>query len=294
MKILIMGAGRMGSWLVEELCFDHEVAVYDLDVRKLKYLFRSIRLSEPAEIKDFVPELAINAVSINNIQAAYDDALPYLPRECILSDIASVKTGLKDYYEALDRRYVSTHPMFGPTFSDLKNLKDQNAIIIKESDEEGKVFFRRFYRNLGLSVYEYSFDEHDRTIAYSLSIPFASSMVFAACMKNQEAPGGTFKKHLDTATGLLSQDDHLLCEIMFNPHTVMQIEKINSQLSYLTHIIKGRDHEEMVKFLNRLRDNIHGTAGFEGEAPTPAPGDVPGNPGAEKEKILPSDGDRTS
>ena len=29
MRIFVMGAGRMGAWLVEELCLDHEVAVYD-------------------------------------------------------------------------------------------------------------------------------------------------------------------------------------------------------------------------------------------------------------------------
>ena len=293
MKILVMGAGRMGSWLVEELCLDHEVAVYDVDIKKLKYLFKSIRLSGLDEIGDFKPELAINAVSITNIQGAFNDALPYLPEDCILSDIASVKTGLQDYYDTLDRRYVSTHPMFGPTFSDLRNLSDQNAIIIKESDEEGKAFFRSFYGGLGLSVYEYSFEEHDRTIAYSLSIPFASSMVFAACMKNQEAPGGTFKKHLDTATGLLSQDDHLLCEVMFNPHTVMQIEKINSQLSYLTHIIRGRDHEEMVKFLNRLRDNIHGAAGSEGDIQPVALKDALEKPVAKEEKPSPLNGNET-
>ena len=294
MKILTLGAGRMGSWLVEELCFDHEVAVYDVDVKKLKYLFKSIRLSELKEIADFRPEMVINAVSIHNIQKAFQDVLPFLSEDCILSDIASVKTGLKDYYTNLGRRYVSTHPMFGPTFSDLRNLKDQNAIIIQESDEEGKGFFRRFYRNLGLSVYEYSFEEHDRTIAYSLSVPFASSMVFAACMKNQEAPGGTFKKHLDTATGLLSQDDHLLSEIMFNPYTVRQIEKINAQLSYLTHIIKGRDHEEMVKFLNRLRDNIYGSAESQGKDHPPDSTNVSEESTGDKGKNLPPEGNETS
>ena len=43
---------------------------------------------------------------------------------------------------------------------------------------------------------------------------------------------------------------------MFNPHTVKQIEGINSQLSYLTHIIRGRDYEEMKKFLDKLRANM--------------------------------------
>ena len=81
-------------------------------------------------------------------------------------------------------------------------------------------------------------------------------MVFAACMKKQDAPGTTFRKHLDIARGLLSEDNHLLVEVMFNPSTVKQIEEINSRLSYLTHIIRGRDYEEMEKFVNKLRDNI--------------------------------------
>lgn len=294
MRILVLGAGRMGSWLVEEFCLDHEVAVYDVDLRKLKYLFQSTRLSNLGEIREFAPEIAINAVSIPHIKEAFHDALPHLPGECLLSDIASVKTGLKEFYEGLGRRYVSTHPMFGPVFADLRNLKDQNAIIIRESDEEGKRFFRRFYKGLGLGVYEYSFEEHDKTIAYSLSIPFASSMVFAACMKNQEAPGGTFKKHLSTARGLLSQGDHLLCEIMFNPYTVRQIERINSQLSYLTHIIKARDQEEMVKFLNRMRSNIRqaGEPAQEG-SPTALKDDCL-KPPAGREDLSPSGSERTS
>jgi prephenate dehydrogenase len=256
MKILVLGAGHMGAWLVEELCLDHEVAVYDLDRRKLKYFFNVTRFLDPSEVKGFGPELVINAVSIANIHEAFEDFLPYLPNECILSDIASVKAGINELYKTLGRRFVSTHPMFGPTFANVRNLSNENAIIIKESDEEGKAFFHDFYKGLKLNVYEYTFEEHDQTIAYSLSIPFASSMVFAASMKKQEAPGTTFRKHLDIAKGLFSEDDHLLSEIMFNPYTVKQIEEINSRLAYLTHIIRGRDYEEMQKFLNNLRHNI--------------------------------------
>jgi prephenate dehydrogenase len=256
MRILVLGAGHMGAWLVEELCLDHEVAVYDLDRRKLKYFFNVTRFLEPSEAVGFAPQLVINAVSLANIHEAFDDFLPYLPEACILSDIASVKTGIKELYKTLGKRFVSTHPMFGPTFANIRDLSNDNAIIIKESDEEAKSFFHDFYRGLKLNVHEYTFEEHDQTIAYSLSIPFASSMVFAASMKKQEAPGTTFRKHLDTARGLFSEDDHLLAEIMFNPYTVRQIEEINSKLAYLTHIIRGRDYEEMQKFLNKLRHNI--------------------------------------
>jgi len=256
MRIVVLGAGHMGTWFVEELCLDHEVAIYDPDRKKLKYFINVKRFLKLTEAKAFEPELAINAVSLPNFRKAFDESLPYLPENCILSDIASVKTGFYEYYKGLGKRFVSTHPMFGPTFANIRDLSNENAIIIKESDEEGKEFFRNLYTSLKLCIYEYTFEEHDKTIAYSLSVPFGSSMVFAACMKKQEAPGTTFRKHLSIAKGLLSEDDHLLAEIMFNPHTVKQIEEINSRLAFLTHIIRGRDYEEMQKFLNRLRNNI--------------------------------------
>ena len=256
MKIFIMGIGRMGAWLVEELCFDHDVAVYDLDKKKLKYLMNVERFLDLKEVEVFEPDLVINAVSLPNTHQAFHDLLPFLPDHVILSDIASVKTGLDGLYRRLDKRFVSTHPMFGPTFANIRDLRDENAIIIRESDEEGKDFFRNLYGNLDLNIHEYSFEEHDQTIAYSLSVPFASSIVFAACMKGQEAPGTTFRRHLEIARGLLSEDGHLISEILFNPHTIKQIEEINSRLAYLTHIIKGKDYEEMEKFINRLRGNI--------------------------------------
>ncbi|RKY51887.1 MAG: prephenate dehydrogenase/arogenate dehydrogenase family protein [Candidatus Neomarinimicrobiota bacterium] len=256
MKIFILGAGRMGTWFIEELCHDHDIAVYDNDRKKLKHLFNVRRFLKLEEVKDFKPKLMINAVNLQNTINAFDEVLPYLPQNCMLSDITSVKNGLFDYYTKVERKFVSTHPMFGPTFANIRDLRDENAIIIKESDENGKDFFRKFYKSLHLNIYEYTFDEHDEITAYSLGTPFSSSLVFAACMKKQEAPGTTFKKHKDIAKGLLSEDDYLLSEILFNPHTLKQIEKINSQLSYLTHIIRGRDYEEMKKFLDRLRSNI--------------------------------------
>jgi prephenate dehydrogenase len=146
--------------------------------------------------------------------------------------------------------------MFGPTFGNIKDLSKENAIIIKESDEEGKQFFWKFYRSLNISIYEYSFEEHDQTIAYSLSIPFSSSLVFAACMKKLEAPGTTFRKHLEVARGVLSEDDFLLSEILFSPYTAEQVKKINAKLDSLIEMIKRKDFESLKNFFDTLRENI--------------------------------------
>lgn len=256
MKILITGAGKMGTFLTDVLCIQHEVALYDTDPKKLRFVFNTLRLTQLDEIKEFEPELHINCVTLKYTIDAFEKVLPYLPQNCIISDIASVKTGLQEYYEKCGRRYVSTHPMFGPTFATLDNLSTQSAIIISESDHMGKAFFKDLYQSLHLRIFEYSFEEHDETIAYSLSIPFASTLVFASVMKHQEAPGTTFKRHMDIAKGLLSEDDFLLSEILFNPHTPRQVENIRKELLDLLDIIETKDNERMLGFLTKVRKNI--------------------------------------
>ena len=256
MKILILGAGKMGTFLTDVLCLQHEVALYDTDPRRLRFVFNTQRMTRPEEIRAFEPELLINCVTLKYTVEAFDSVLPLLPPTCILSDIASVKTGLQAYYESTGRRYVSTHPMFGPTFATLDNLSTQNAIIISESAPEGKAFFRNLYASLQLNIFEYTFDEHDETIAYSLSIPFASTLTFAAVMKPIEAPGTTFKRHMDIARGLLSEDDYLLSEILFNPHTPRQLEGIRTELATLLDIVERKDTDAMHEYLKRVRKNI--------------------------------------
>jgi prephenate dehydrogenase len=256
MKILVVGAGKMGSWLIESLCLDYEVAAYDNDLTRLRYFFNTTKLVTHEEIREFDPDLVINAVNLEITVPVFRELLPWLREDCILADITSVKNGLQKFYPETGRRFVSTHPMFGPTFANIKDLSGQSAIIISESDEEGKAFFREFFRSFNLNIFEYSFTEHDQTIAYSLSIPFASTMVFAACMKKQEAPGTTFRKHQEIARGLFSEDDFLLSEIMFSPFTLEQLEKIGDQLEHLREIIREKDTGKMRVFLNGLRKNI--------------------------------------
>jgi prephenate dehydrogenase len=256
MKIQILGAGKMGAFFADVLSFEHEVAIFDIHPEKLRFTYNCIRMSDPQEIADFAPELLLNATTVQYTIDAFKKVLPYLPANCILSDIASVKTGLKEFYAETGRSFVSTHPMFGPTFANLGNLSKENAIVISESNALGKAFFRDLYNSLHLNIFDYTFEEHDETVAYSLSIPFASTLVFASVMKHQEAPGTTFKKHMDIARGLLSEDDYLLTEILFNPHTPAQVEGIRRELAHLLKMIETRDSTAMKDFLNEMREKI--------------------------------------
>lgn len=246
----------MGSWLVESLCLDYEVGVYDADRNKLKYFFNSRKFLYLEDLVEFEPDMLINAVSLENTTRVFEEIVPLLHKNCILADITSVKNGLEKYYKKAGRRFVSTHPMFGPTFANVKNLSEENAIIISESDEEGKEFFRKFYAGHNLRIHEYSFKKHDETIAYSLSVPFASTLVFASCMKKQDAPGTTFRKHHEIARGLLGEDNFLLSEILLNPQSLEQLESISQSLNDLTKMIKEKDTNGLHEYLQEIKKNF--------------------------------------
>ncbi len=256
MKICILGTGKMGSWLAKQLAAEHTVSVFDTDESRTRALAGVRILKSMDEIRSFVPDLLLNCVSLQNTVATFRSVAPLLPAPCLLCDIASVKGSLPAFYREAGFRFVSVHPMFGPTFADLDNLRKENAVIISDSDADGKEFFRQLFGRFGINVFEYSFSEHDVMMAYSLTLPFVSSMVFASCVSTEAVPGTTFKHHLDVARGLLSEDDFLLSEIIFNPHSLAQLEKISGRLNFLWHIIRNRDTGEARRFFEGLRKNV--------------------------------------
>ena len=93
-------------------------------------------------------------------------------------------------------------------------------------------------------------------MAYSFTTPFVASLMFAACMKKTAVPGSTFAKHKKIAEGVLSEDDQLLSEILFNMNSIEQLDRITGRMEYLKHIIKSRDKEIMKEFLDELRKNM--------------------------------------
>ena len=84
----------MGSFFVDLLSFDHETAVLDTDARRLRFMYNTQRFTTLDEVDAFAPELVINAVTLKHTLRAFQDLKPHLPSDCILSDIASVKTGM--------------------------------------------------------------------------------------------------------------------------------------------------------------------------------------------------------
>ena len=82
----------MGSFFIDLLSFDHEVAVFERDPLRMRFTYNCQRFTTLEEVRDFRPELLINAVTLKYTIPVFEQVIPYLPKECIISDIASVKT----------------------------------------------------------------------------------------------------------------------------------------------------------------------------------------------------------
>ncbi|NOZ01840.1 MAG: prephenate dehydrogenase [Deltaproteobacteria bacterium] len=256
MKIAVVGCGHMGSWLAGELTGAHEVAGVDVDPARVEATPRVALIRGIDDLAAFEPQLVVNAVPLRQTIEVFRKLDAVLPPDVMLGDVASIKGDLPDFYRQSERPFVSAHPMFGPTFANIESLSQESAVIIRESDPTGAALFRGLFEARGLSIFEYSFDEHDRMMAYSLTLPFVSTMVFGACMDDKAVPGTTFRKHREIAHGLMAEDDYLLAEILFNPHSMEQIERVTSRLEFLKHVIRARDSEEAIVFFDRLRANL--------------------------------------
>ena len=68
----------MGSFFIDLLSFDHEVAVYEKDAKRLRFTYNCYRFTKMEEIEMFRPELVINAVTVKYTLPAFEEVLPHL------------------------------------------------------------------------------------------------------------------------------------------------------------------------------------------------------------------------
>ncbi len=90
MKIAVLGAGKMGRWLIRELASKHEVWVHDLDEARLEGLGRAKAARTIDELTGAGPEMLINAVSLKQTVPAFEAVVPGLRPDCLLADVVAI------------------------------------------------------------------------------------------------------------------------------------------------------------------------------------------------------------
>lgn len=242
----------MGSWLAEMLGRNHEVAVLDNNSGHQSPP-KSKRLDNKTEVASYNPDMLVNTVPLNKTIEVFQDLLPHLQPHTLVADMASVKNGLAQFYRNCGFRFVSTHPMFGPTFANMKDLRHEHAIIIEESDSRGKAFFNQFFKSLSLQVHQMTFRQHDTNMASSLSKPFLLSLLFGSTLDQNVHPGTTYAKHHRIIKGLLSEDDSLLSEVLMNQASLDVLDVLQNELQQMKDLIQEKDKTGWIRYIQKIR-----------------------------------------
>jgi prephenate dehydrogenase len=255
-RILIAGYGRMGAMLGAMLQGENEIAVYDPGLGIEEIPRPLIRFSQPSEAGHFKPDILLNCTGPESTISCFNQFLPFLSGDCIIADIASVKSSLPEYYSSAGVKFVSLHPMFGPTFADNDNLKGLNCIIITESERDGRAFFSSFFSRSGIKVEELSFEEHDMLMAKVLAVPFIATLLFAAG-SDEDLPGGTtYKRYIEIARGLFSENHAMLAGILANRYNTRQAQKMMDNLKRLLPMLERQDTGAIEAYIAELEEKL--------------------------------------
>jgi prephenate dehydrogenase len=253
-RILIAGYGKMGSWLWSLLSKEYELAVLETGSVITKSAPDVNFLKNMADVKSYNPDLFLNCVSISKTLPVFSEMVSILPPECMLADIASVKNGLPDFYGNSGRRFVSLHPMFGPTFSDMSSPGGRTAYLIAESDANGKEFFKTCFEKAGIVIREVGFVEHDKLMATLLSVPVITALLFSAAATERAFPGTTYHRYAAVSGGVMNENAELLRMILSNRFTKEKIAKMADTLSSIAHSLSRDSEPEFISLLESVRD----------------------------------------
>jgi len=171
-EFAIIGAGRFGFFWGNHLAAHHPVSFYDNNPRvsqksKPRGCWQSLK---QCLRKDYI----FLAIPIGQIPEFLKNHAGQIKKGSVLIDCASVKLPVLTCFEKYtppDVYYVASHPLFGPD-SARSGLQDHLLALMPGHVplEHYNFLVQLFTHRLHLNVLSMSADEHDRLMAYNLSL----------------------------------------------------------------------------------------------------------------------------
>lgn len=254
--LVIGGAGRMGGWLARFFVDSgHRVTICDLSDPGPPYTFMK-ELDESVGQHDLIVVATPIRVSVAMLQKLSNMPL----KKPVIFDVSSVKAPVHEALMALKSRGIkvtSLHPMFGPS---VQLLFGKQVIItslgIKEADEMA----RNLFKATSLQLIMMSIEQHDRTMAYLLSLCHLTNIVFATALSKSQIDikdlesiaSPTFISMLQMARKVFDENPHLYYEIQaLNPHNHKAYEEIELALGTVLSAINTSDELEFVTLMRK-------------------------------------------
>lgn len=171
-EFAVIGAGRFGTFWARHLNSYYPVSVYDTDQKRKKTVeeFASWETLENCLKKKFI----FLTIPIRQIVSFLQENRNKFAPGSVVIDCASIKEPVIKWMESElpdNVFYIASHPLFGPD-SARGGLKDHIITVIPgRVPYEMYNFLVRFFRDrLQLRVENMAAEEHDRLMAYNLSL----------------------------------------------------------------------------------------------------------------------------
>lgn len=252
--LVIGGAGRMGQWFVQFFADSgHKITILDKAKPELPYPMRE---SLDASVDSY--DLIVIATPIRASKAILAE-LETLPiKKPVIFDVSSVKAPVQKALTKLKERGLkvsSLHPMFGPS---VQLLFGKHVIITSLGNKEADELAKSLFKSTSLKLIDMSIDEHDRTMAYLLSLSHLIHIVFVTALHKSDVNIGvleslaspTFSSVLAQARKVFEENPHLYYEIQaLNPHNNKPYQELSLALKNTLDAIGSQSEEDFVSLM---------------------------------------------
>lgn len=208
--------------------------------------------SEPDGKRFFTLEAAaqcdavVLATPIRYFEETLQKLLPLLREDTAIVDVATVKVHTVDVLKRLggNRRYIATHPMFGPESytkreGDISGFRIVLSDSTLPSDEYEKL--RGFLKEIGFDVVQVTADQHDKHLAESLFLThFIGQVVSRAGFDRTEIDTVSFGYLMD-AVESVRHDSQLFADVYaYNPYCKDVLKRFEISEEKMSELLKSR------------------------------------------------------
>lgn len=227
-RIVIAGCrGRMGAMLMERLGRRPE-----LDIAGLDLPYQSEAVAEACR----EARVVLLCIPASAIPGTIEKLRPFMRRDCILSDITSVKELPMQHMERLwSGPVVGTHPLFGPVQASGLELR-VTIVAGRNASEQDLHIVEDLFQGFGCVTFRATAREHDQAEAKIQGINFITNAVYFAMMAEDPSllPYITpsFLRRMNTSEKQL-MDDGALFTWLFeaNPHSQAMVRQYRNLLA---------------------------------------------------------------
>jgi len=265
-KIGIVGLGLMGG-SIALAAKKYKISQECLGVAHSKETFKKAQKYKIVDkvSRDFKilkdADLVILATPVETIKEIALLISKIIKKECIVTDVGSVKKEIVLKLEKILPNYVGSHPLAGShhtgmDYADAKIFKDSLCIITPTaktlSNSLSKI--KKFWEVLGMHVVSMPAPLHDRILAYTSHLPhlIAFNMVYSLPCGYLKYSAPSFKE----MTRVALSSPRLWQDIFINnrKEIIMSLKMFTANLSILEKILIKKDIAKLGLFLKKSQE----------------------------------------